>query len=719
MFKLKIEYNMKRKIILFGFLLFILFHFKCYIINQFNSIRGISIMKTPQWFGTFIKDKEDIDCVKNKVIFSYEELISKILLLKDIPITEENCNILFEKSYETIENYHRELEKNFAVLKIYNHLGSDISLKMHIQKVFNDINIFFIKNFTYNIDIYNILVSIGNYLLKNNSLKNNKKKLIEDTINRYKRIGIDLSEAKKNRLKEIDIILADISMDFDMNIQSNKNHIVVKKEELIGLNDTQISRLEQVENNTFKIGIDYPTYNMIMSYCHNSDVRKKLYKEFNTRAFPSNVEILSKIRKLKDEKAKILGYANYPSFDFEDQMAKNIAQVELLLNNINLATKEKAINEKNILIDFAKKEVFHDLSYIINPWDTAYICQLYENKYFNIDQEHIAEYFPITNTINKLLEIYCTFFNIEMKIIEYEDNSWKFDQSIKVIRIFKKNGDIIGDLILDLYPRENKYSHACFDNMISPVLKKGSSEELIEMPIGLIIANFNKPTEEHEGLIKYGDVRTFFHEFGHALHGLFGATEFYSQSGTNVKADFVESPSQLFEQWLLQEDLIKRISCHYKTKESLSADVIKKIIDLEFYDMGLFFQRQIFLSLLSLELFLNIDNSVDKIIEDVSDKTIRLSYVDSLSKFVYSFGHLASDLYGPKYYAYLWSLVYAIDFFYFIKSNNGLLNPELGEKLKNQVLGRGGSEDPFILLKDFLNRESNIDSFYKYLNCKI
>lgn len=200
------------------------------------------------------------------------------------------------------------------------------------------------------------------------------------------------------------------------------------------------------------------------------------------------------------------------------------------------------------------------------------------------------------------------------------------------------------------------------------------------------------------------------------MHGLFGATEFYSQSGTNVSADFVETPSQLFEQWLLQENLIKDISCHYKTKEPLPNEIIQKIIDIEFYDMGLFFQRQINLASLALELFLRPNEPVDKIIDELSGKTIRLSYVDSLSQFVYSFGHLASNLYGPKYYAYLWSLVYALDFFYFIKNQNGLLDPKIGIKLKNTVLSQGGSNDPFVLLENFLGRKSSIDNFYKYLN---
>lgn len=347
MFKLKEKYRINKKIVFFIIFLFILFHFTCHIFNQFNFMIGtkMNIIKTPEWYSLFIKDRRDVRCIKNTIIFYYEELIEKLLLLKDVIINESNYNELFEKSYQLIEDYNRNIEKYFSVLRIYNHLGSDIEIKNDIQKIFNEINIFFIQNFTYNIDIYNILSLVGNFLLKKD-IKSNKKKLIENTLNEYKRIGINLSEEKKNRLKEIDIILTDISIDFDMNIQANKNHIIATKEELNGLSDTQIERLQKIDQNSYRIGIDYPTYTMVMSYCKNNNIRKNLYKEFNTRAYPENVEILSKIRTLKDEKAKILGYSNYPQFDFENQMAKSTVQVEDLLHKINVVTVKKALEEK-------------------------------------------------------------------------------------------------------------------------------------------------------------------------------------------------------------------------------------------------------------------------------------------------------------------------------------------------------------------------------------
>jgi Zn-dependent oligopeptidase len=302
-----------------------------------------------------------------------------------------------------------------------------------------------------------------------------------------------------------------------------------------------------------------------------------------------------------------------------------------------------------------------------------------------------------------------------MEIIEYDNNSWKFDENIKIVRVSKKNGETIGDLILDLYPRANKYSHACFLPIISSVLKPFSCTELEELPIAFIIANFNKPTNDHDGLLKYDEVRTFFHEFGHALHGLFGATEYLSQSGTSVDADFVETPSQLFEQWLLNKDIVKSISYHYKTGESLSDEVIKKIINLEFYNIGLFYQGQLNKSLLALELFLYPNKSVSQIREELEEKTVSLTPISELSQYVYSFGHLASSLYGPKYYAYLWSFVYAIDFFTYIKSKNGMLDPKIGAKLKDKVLSKGGSIDSNSLINSFLEREPNINNFYEYI----
>lgn len=381
MFKIHEQYKIKKKLI-FMIFIFFLFYLKCYIFKQSNSIVGLKMnkIKTPDWYNLFIKDKNDVDCIKNIILSSYEELISKLLLLKDVLINKENADILFDKSYQLFEDYKNNIQKYFSILHIYYYLGTDSQIQNDIQRVLNEINIFYIENFIYNIEIYNIFNLIGSFFLNNILIKNNKKRLIESHLNAYKRIGIHLSEEKKKRIKEIDIILNDICMQFQMNIQSTNNHIIVNKNDLLGLSDFQLARLNKIDSDNFKIGVDYPTYSMIMGYCYNAEIRKNLYKEFNTRAFPENFEILDKIRSLNNEKAKILGYENYPQFDLENQMAKNVNAVYNLLNKINEATKLKAQEEKRILTLFAQKELFKDDEYKIHPWDSSFISNAYEKS---------------------------------------------------------------------------------------------------------------------------------------------------------------------------------------------------------------------------------------------------------------------------------------------------------------------------------------------------
>jgi Zn-dependent oligopeptidase len=353
---------------------------------------------------------------------------------------------------------------------------------------------------------------------------------------------------------------------------------------------------------------------------------------------------------------------------------------------------------------------------VIHPWDISYVYTAYEKAIFNIDAEEIAKYFPVKKTIEKMIELYSLFFGLEMRLISYDKDIGKSEWNTFILEIRKKN-DIKGHLLFDLYPREGKYSHACFSNLVSSVFKE-NQEGLRELPLGLIIANFNKPTVLHDGLMKYEEARTLFHEMGHAMHHFLATTEFVSHSGTSTLHDFVEVPSQLFEQWFLEKPIIKQVSSHYLSGDALADPVIENIIKLEFYNMGLFIQRQINSSLMSLHVFTKNEEEIEVIRQSLAHKTISLSYYDNVfNQSVYSFGHITPGVYGPKYYVYLWSLVYAIDFFKKINATeNGLYAAEMGKDLEEIVLQKAGFEDPEELSKLFLKRDLSFDSFYAYLN---
>lgn len=686
-----------------------------------NKKSEIQIMKTikivPNWFQNIIKNKRDVIKIKDKILFLYTELIEeKLLSQKEDEVTEKNIQDFFQKTYVVIEDYHFHINNHFSAFYWYLHLESDNEIKNDIQQILSELENFIIKEFTYNKSIYILLKKVGELYLNYPLAETNEKKLIQDTFYNYKKIGIDLSEEKQKRLKEVSLLLSNISREFELNIQNQDNHIIAKEKDLTGLNKEQIARLKKLDNGDYKIGVDYPTNNLIMSYCDNSRIRKDLYIAFNTRAYPINVSLLEQIRNLTHEQANIIGYSNYAELDIEPQMAKTVENVEKFLDNSAKATASKALKEKELLTDFAKNELFQDESYVIHPWDVPYIFQKYESMQCAIDAEEIAAFFPVIKTIEKIITIYSKFFDLTMEMVSYEDDSWQPSSEIIILRI-TKNGQEIGDLLFDLYPRQGKYSHACFSGIVSSVYHKNNSNKLKELPLGLIIANFNRPTEEHDGLLKYEEARTLFHEMGHALHHFLGTTEFFSQSGTSTMYDFVEVPSQLFEQWLLEKDILKEVSGHYKTNERMKDEIIEKIIKLEFYNLGLFIQRQINSSRLALHLFTQHDTPVETIREKLAQETISLSYYDNIfNQSVYSFGHISCGVYGPKYYVYLWSLVYAIDFFQKIKTENGLLDKTIGNKLINTVLKKAGFEDPEILSELFLEKKPSLESFFTYLN---
>lgn len=680
-------------------------------------MKSLKLVSKPSWFDGLIKSREDVISLKERILNLYKTMIAKLLLLTDVEVTEKNSKQQFDQSYRLIEDFRFEIQSLFSYLYWYLYLESNNEIKALIQETLTELEDFTFQHFTYNKEIYLVLKKVGELYLRYPNITPQEKKLIEQTFYDYKKIGIDLSEEKKTRIKELSLLLSTISRTFELNIQNQNNHIIAKKESLLGLTQEQLKRLEEIDKDTYKIGVDYPTYDLIMRYCSSEKIRKDLYIAFNSRAYPENVSLLKQIRSLSSEYAELVGSKNYADLDIELQMAKTVDNVEAFLLKTKEATASKALAEKALLTDFAKKHIFKNPEYVIHPWDVSYVYNFYEESVFGINAEKIAEYFPVKQTIQKMIDLYSSFFGLEMKLISYDSQT---EHNISAILEIKKNGKVQGNLLFDLYPREGKYSHACFSTLVSSVFSESKDQEqreLKSLPLGLIIANFNKPTESHDGLMKYDEARTLFHEMGHAMHHFLATTEFVSHSGTSTLHDFVEVPSQLFEQWFLEESIIKNVSSHYISEEQLPENIIKNIIKLEFYNMGLFIQRQINSSLLSLYLFTQPTKEVDIMREELANQIVSLSYHDKIfNQWVYSFGHITPGVYGPKYYVYLWSLVYAIDFFQKIKQANGLSEKVWGEKLTEEVLKKAGFEDPEKLSNLFLARNLSFETFYTYLN---
>ncbi|MFC1843014.1 M3 family metallopeptidase [Candidatus Dependentiae bacterium] len=666
----------------------------------------------------FPKTPAQIESLVNKYIQEAQEKIDQIISIKSQEKTFANTAKALDE-LSSLDNIS-VLCNALAALEM---LSPEKSIRDTTHKELIKIQKFWIDQVSNNQKLYKALKDYAEHNANKEDLTQEEHYFLTETISDYKRAGLDLPEEQLNQVKKLNKELGELELQFDTNIAQDKTNILVSQEELAGTSKEFIDSLEKDVSGNFIVSLDYPTYANIMDNCCVQNTRKKLYLAFTNRAYPQNKDILERIREKRHQLAQILGFESYAHLDLDDQMAKNPQTVQIFLDSLYKRASNKAQKEFEQLTKKLPESVILTKDGCVNPWDTRYIKNYYKKKNLNLNEQEISQYFPTEKTIKNLLEIYEQFFGLQFNFLDTSgaDTSgtnysstplWHKD--VKLIEVYAKSKlddtpkILLGYLLLDLHPRENKYSHACQITIVPAVKNKG-----MDPCVEIVVANFPKTTAHKPSLLKREDVETFFHELGHALHAILGRTSIGSFSGTSVKTDFVEMPSQMLEEWLSDKDIVKKISSHYKTGEPLPDKQIENILALKHFDTGDFLQRQCYLSCLALSYFNAKEKGNAQEIYQALTKKMRprIAYEPQDNMYA-SFGHLSG--YGAKYYSYMWSKVFAIEMFCKIK-NYGLLNPIIGQKYIDQLISRGGSQDPNILLKNFLGKEPDQDSFFAYL----
>lgn len=539
-------------------------------------------------------------------------------------------------------------------------------------------------------------------------LSDQKRYFIKKTMHDFMKEGLALPDQALSEVLKIRKELSLLEADFERNIAQDNRYVEMSKEELFPLSDDFINSLNRSESGLYRVGVDYPTYFRVMENCDVQSTRKKLYDAFNNRAYPVNNDILMRIIQKRTELSRILGYADFATFNIDGQMADRPEKVESFLYDLVQRAMPKVAREKESLM--SQISVTDDVNRngtTIAPWDFMYLENKYKKTHCLLDEQAVSEYFPLEKTIEGLLDIYQQFFNIRFKkVTGYQ--FWHEDVIVLQVMSFDEK-TLLGTLLLDMHPRAHKYSHACHITVAPGFVCNDGS---ISPDVSIVIANFAKPTDTQPSLLKRSEVQTFFHEFGHALHAILGSTQVISLSGTSTKTDFVELPSQMLEEWLWDKDILKQVSCHYQTGESLPDEMIAAVLASKDITSGYWVIRQAFLSLFSLSCFSTSESLVDL---HAIAKKLHSSILSSIvawypeNHFYAAFGHLTG--YGARYYGYLWSKVFALDLFSVIKKH-GLLNPVIGKRYVKEVLSKGGAQDPNELLYNFLERKPSTQAFF-------
>lgn len=529
-------------------------------------------------------------------------------------------------------------------------------------------------------------------------------KMLKDTMIGFRKSGLMLDDKNLEIFKDLQKKKSKNAIEFSKNIREYKDSLVVSKEELSGLGEDYITRLEKDKNGKFLITLNYPDYVPFMLNADDDNARKLLEEKYSRRGGKQNISLLEDNLFLRYQTAKLLSYPTHAHNRLDTRMAKNPKNVMSFLQDLEKKLKPLAKKEQKELLKY-KMEKTGQKTKKLETWQSGYWSNKYKKEHYDIDAEKIKEFFPTEYVIENMLEIFGNLFDIKFKKADID--TWHKDV-IAYRVIDNKKGQTIAYVYMDLYPREGKYKHAaCFDLVGGKELKDGTYQK----PFTAIVANLNPPSKERPSLLKHDEVETLFHEFGHVLHNVLTEAKYSSISGTATSMDFVEVPSQMLENWAWQPQVLKQISKHYKTGEALSDETINKMIAAKHYATGSFYLRQNFLAQIDMRYHLakkKIDSTQywSKYSKKIRGIPLRKGAYPQAS-----FDHLMGG-YDAGYYGYLWAEVIAQDFFSEFEKN-GIFNKDIGLKYRKQILAVGGSYEEEDLVKNFLGRKVSNEPFLK------
>ncbi len=531
-----------------------------------------------------------------------------------------------------------------------------------------------------------------------------KAKFVNETVRDFERNGFALSKEGRDKLKDINDKISDLSIMFQQNIARVDDYLIVDDAQIDGLQE-DYKNARRTEDGKYKIDLSYPSYRPFMKYSNSEETRKELYSMYNNRASKSNLEVLIKVLMLKKEMAELLGFKTYAEYRVGDRMAKLPQNVWDFENNLVDKLKEKAQMDYNELLMVKRAKLGEESIDVIQPWEASYYSNILLQEKYDLDQNLVKEYFPTDDVFDGLFQIAQHLFGVQFKEVK-DPSVWYKD-----VRMFnvEKDGKVIARFYTDLYPRANKFSHAaCF-----PMIKGKGTSQGYQMPVATLVCNFPAPTEDTPSLLTHSDVETFFHEFGHVLHNMLTTAELSTQSGTSVSRDFVEAPSQIFENWTWNYDALKLFAKNYKTGEVLPESLFNKMVAAKNVGSGLSNTQQVFYGMIDFTLHDKYDptsaTTTTEVVAELQNKITLYPYLDG-THMQAAFGHLMG--YAAGYYGYLWSLVYAQDMFS-VFEKNGIMDVKTGLRYRDIILANGGSRDELEMVIEFLGREPNQNAYFK------
>lgn len=539
--------------------------------------------------------------------------------------------------------------------------------------------------------------------------------LLQQTYDSFALSGAKLEGEDRETYKKLNAELSALTTQFGQNVlkELNTYEVWLTAADLSGLPQSVVDAAAEDaaakgRNGEYLFTLAQPTYMAFMRYSDRPDLREKMYKLYmsrNTKGEYSNLENIKKISSLRRRLANLLGSETYATQNLKQTMAQKPEAVYNLLNQLRDAYKPAQQAEMKELAEFASKLEGRPVT--INPWDYSYYSNKLKTEKYSIDDELLRPYFPLDSVIGGVFGLATKLYGLQFKQL---DNVDKYHPDVNVYEVTDADGTYKGLLYTDFFPRESKRTGAWMTTFKDQWIEADGTNS---RPLVSIVMNFNKPTADKPALLTPYEVETFLHEFGHSLHGLLANTKTRSLSGTSVYRDFVELPSQFNENYLTEREFLDGFARHYQTGEAIPQQLIDRMVAASQFGAAYACLRQLMFGYIDMA-WHNATADVEDPVEFERNAYAEVSMFPDVDGTMVStqFNHIFSGGYAAGYYSYKWAEVLDADAFAHFKEN-GIFDPATAKSFRENVLEKGGTENPAILYRRFRGQEPSIDALLK------
>ncbi|GEB69805.1 Oligopeptidase A [Pseudoalteromonas carrageenovora] len=550
-----------------------------------------------------------------------------------------------------------------------------------------------------------------------------QQKTITNALRDFKLSGIALGADDQKRYGEISVRLSELASKFGNNVMDAtlawQKHIT-DESQLAGLPESALALASETAKSKDLDGwvftLDFPSYLPVMTYADDRELRRETYTAFCTRASDQgpnageydNSAIMSEELALRHELAQLLGFSSYAEKSLATKMAESPEQVFSFLEDLAAKSKPQAEQEVAELKAYAEQK--HGISGL-QAWDFGYYSEKLKQEKYAISDEVLRPYFPANKVLSGLFETVNRLFGITVKEVNNFDS---YHSDVRFFEIYDSSNELRGRFYLDLYARDRKRGGAWMDDCMG---RKVRANGELQTPVAYLVCNFNKAVGDKPALFTHDEVTTLFHEFGHGIHHMLTQVDAAPVAGINgVAWDAVELPSQFLENWCYDEEALSFISGHYETGEALPKELLDKLLAAKNYNSGMQMLRQIEFSLFDFKIHNDYKAGeqcqIQAVLDDVRSRTSVVKPPE-FNRFQHGFSHIFAGGYSAGYYSYKWAEVLSADAFSKFEEE-GIFNAETGQAFMQNILEKGGSEEPMELFKKFRGREPSVDALLRH-----